>query len=439
MRARKKADKAATVSDLLAEGVEFLDDGIALFDADLILQHCNAQFSELRGYPKDLLQPGIGLKDLIRYNAARGDFGLGDPDELAAPRLAAIKERGSRVVEAEAGDGRILRINYQWLPSGGLVVSYRDITEQRRAEAALRLSEERHSLVTAAATEGLYDWDIVENTLYVSSRLNQIFGFEEGELTSQDWLARIFPDDKEIYINALLDHFKQRTSVLERDYRIRDKTDRQRWVFDRAIAVRDENDRAIRLVGALSDVTEEKERDFALDAANHEREQILSEFNTVLDHIDYGIMFLDKDLRARYINQAIKDLFGLHDDFIATGPTFLQMMERNRDRGTYQYDEEAWQAFVDERHALICEGGGEIDEVTLADGKILRVQFVSLPDGGRMVHILTSPRSNAWKPSSPSAISVTSGPWRRSTKRSTTGISRTTASFIPRASFAQLA
>lgn len=385
MGAKRDKNTVLDTEDLLAEGFEQLNDGIGLFDSDLTLRHCNGQFRALRDYPTALCVPGTPLSALLRHNAERGDFGPGEPDGLVAERIAEIKADPSRSVERDMADGLILRIRYQWLASGGLMLVYEEVTHMRQAERDLRLSEQRHAMVTEATTEGIYDWDLATNRLYVSPRLNALFLFEEGELISEDWVARVHPEDQEVYSSALIQHFKDPTKAMQCEYRIRDKSDRYRWVSDHAIAERGDDGRARRLVGAVGDITEEKEQALALAQTNREKDQILAEFNSVLDNIDYGIMFLDKDLNARYINRAIKDMWGLDDDLIAQSPSFLELMEHNRQRGTYDFTEDGWKAFVEERHGLLRKGGGETVELSLADGSVLRVQFVSLPDGGRMI------------------------------------------------------
>src|SRR5712672_1391624 len=52
--------------------------------------------------------------------------------------------------------------------------------------------------VSEAVAEGIYDWNIADNTLYVSERVMEIFGFE-GQLTSYDWNSRVHPEDAEAY------------------------------------------------------------------------------------------------------------------------------------------------------------------------------------------------------------------------------------------------
>ena len=80
------------------------------------------------------------------------------------------------------------------MPGLGLMITYADVTEERATERKLRENEERYSRVSEAAAEGIYDWNIADNTLYVSERVMEMFGFV-GSLTSHDWYSRVHPDD----------------------------------------------------------------------------------------------------------------------------------------------------------------------------------------------------------------------------------------------------
>jgi PAS domain-containing protein len=82
------------------------------------------------------------------------------------------------------------------------MITYADVTHTRATERKLRENEERYSRVSEAVAEGIYDWNIADNTLYVSDRVIEIFGFE-GHLTSDDWYARVHPDDANAYRDAL--------------------------------------------------------------------------------------------------------------------------------------------------------------------------------------------------------------------------------------------
>ncbi len=249
----------ANLVALLSAGLDLLEEGFAIFDRNLVLLSRNALFCKLRGYPASVCQPGATMDSLLRYNAERGDYLPEELEESISRRKKEIAEFAEREVEYQVPNGSMLHIRYQPIGNEGLLLTYRDITDIRQAEAALKKSEQRHALVTEAATEGIYDWDTLDNTLYVSPRLNRIFDFKDNELRSERWNARVHPEDYERYRSTLRRYFKNETDRFEVEYRIRDQHDRYRWVRDHAIAERDDTKRAIRLVGAVEDISQEKQ------------------------------------------------------------------------------------------------------------------------------------------------------------------------------------
>lgn len=254
---------------LITAGLDLLNEAFGIFDTDLRLVACNRGFAELHRYPDTLCQPGTPLEAMLRFQAERGDFGAGEVEARVSERMSEFSRWCAgrlprRGIEQRLPDGRTLSLYCRPIAGGGLALVYEDVTETRAVEAALRASEQRHALVSRAAAEGIYDWDVVTDHLYVSRRLNEIFGFAEGQLRSQEWYGRVHPDDAEHYRNALRAHFKGETARLECEYRIRDQGGRHVWVLDRGIAVRNDAGRAIRLVGAVSDITAQKNAEAAL-------------------------------------------------------------------------------------------------------------------------------------------------------------------------------
>ena len=301
------AAPGADMATLLTAGLDLLDEGFAIFDRDLNLLSFNRLFCELRGYPPDLCRPGATIKTLLHFNAERGDYGSGNLDKEIAKRFEEIARFEERELEHAFGDGRVLHIRYQPIGEDGLVLTYRDVTGIRRAEDALRKSEERHALVTQAATEGLYDWDIAANDLYVSPQLNRIFDFEEGELRSEEWNARVHPDDYGRYRGALGAYFKGEADRLETEYRIRDRQGNYRWVLDHGVAVRGEDKRAIRLVGAVADISEQKRAEEAL-RSSEER------YAVAMDAIGDGVYDWDLETGESYYSPRMHTAMGLPPD-----------------------------------------------------------------------------------------------------------------------------
>jgi PAS domain S-box-containing protein len=300
MSEHRKADEegsaqTANLEALLLAGLDLAQNGVAIFDSNLRLVVRNDRFLTLRHFPPDLCVPGVSLKELFRFNAERGDYGQGDLEAEVDARVAEAKRFKTRAVEQEMPDGRILLIRSDPIPIGGVMVTFSDVTDMRRAEQALRKSEERHTLVQEAMTEGLYDWNVTDDSVYFSQRLAGMFGAAEHGKTRDAWNESVHPDDRRIYRDALVELFKGRVDHLNCEYRVRNKQGDYLWLHDSASAVRDENGRVVRLVGALADVNERKRIEAALKESEARYALATAsvgfgvyEWDVVNDHIDYS-------------------------------------------------------------------------------------------------------------------------------------------------------
>jgi PAS domain-containing protein len=104
-----------------------------------------------------------------------------------------------------------------------------------------------------------------------------------------------------------------------------------------------------------------------------------------LDQVDIGIVLLDCDTRAEFINRAFRDYFLLPDDKADSRPPFIALMYHGRDTGAYELPDEELGAFIARRTAMMRAGDSTPLNVHLADGQVLRFRCTALPDGGRML------------------------------------------------------
>src|SRR5262249_27711862 len=128
-------------------------------------------------------------------------------------------------------------------------------------------TEERYRLVIEAVAEGIYEWSTETNHLELSSRLNEMLGFEKGELTSANWVEHVHPDDRGRYRDATIAYFKGVVPHFACEYRVLSKSGQWRWVSDRASSIRNADGRVLRLVGAITDVTDLKQKEMQLREA----------------------------------------------------------------------------------------------------------------------------------------------------------------------------
>ena len=121
---------------------------------------------------------------------------------------------------------------------------------------------------------------------------------------------------------------------------------------------------------------------FALERRHYATAARLS---AALDQVDIGIVLLDSDTRAEFINRAFRDYFSLSDAKADSKPPFIALMYHGRDNGTYELPEDELNAFIAERTEMMRVGDSTPIDINLANGKVLRFSCTALPDGGRML------------------------------------------------------
>ena len=107
--------------------------------------------------------------------------------------------------------------------------------------------------------------------------------------------------------------------------------------------------------------------------------------SAALDQVDIGIVLLDADTRAEFINRAFRDYFKLPDEQADSKPPVIALMYHGRDTGAWQLPEEELSAFIAKRTEMIRAGDSTPVIINLADGQVLRFICTALPDGGRML------------------------------------------------------
>mgnify|MGYP003574974395 CR=1 FL=1 len=142
-----------------------------------------------------------------------------------------------------------------------------DVTDEKKHEQELQLSEERYKFALKAASEGIWDWDMLTNNVYFSAQSMKIIGEDEKEaiVPLEFWQTRMHPDDVKEHEKAKQDHLNGDASSFENIYRIKTNDDKYRWVLSRGRAVEFDNEgNAIRSIGTHKDITLLKEKEIEL-------------------------------------------------------------------------------------------------------------------------------------------------------------------------------
>jgi len=137
--------------------------------------------------------------------------------------------------------------------------------ENKTAIEALRLSEQRYALAQRAANIGSWDWDINSGDLHWSDRIEPLFGFAPGQFkgTYEAFLECVHPDDRR-HVVDLVNASIERDADYYIEHRIVRPDGTVRWVSETGDVFRDEQGRAIRMLGIVQDITERKQVEEAL-------------------------------------------------------------------------------------------------------------------------------------------------------------------------------
>ncbi|MSP47921.1 MAG: EAL domain-containing protein [Alphaproteobacteria bacterium] len=254
------SDAGASDGRLLRAALDSLTQGAAVFGADRRLQAWNERFFDVLELQGDLRRPGTGLAELFRALTGRGDFGPGDADEAATREVERLFLPPDPAHLHLTPGGRVVERLLAPMADGGFVVTLTDATDRRRAELRLMESEERYALASAGANDGLWDWNLSTNRLYLSPRWKRMLGLAEDDVGDEpsEWLDRVHTDDLERLSAVLEGHLAGRSPHFESEHRLRRTDDSYLWVLARGLAVRDGFGRATRIAGSLTDVTDRK-------------------------------------------------------------------------------------------------------------------------------------------------------------------------------------
>lgn len=121
---------------------------------------------------------------------------------------------------------------------------------------------------------------------------------------------------------------------------------------------------------------------FAAERHNHATTARLS---AALDQVDIGIVLLDAETRAEFINRAFRDYFALPDEKADDKPPFIALMYHGRDTGAFELPADELGIFIAQRMEMVRIGDATPININLRNGEVLRFVCTALPGGGRML------------------------------------------------------
>ncbi|MBD2569999.1 PAS domain-containing protein [Anabaena lutea] len=177
---------------------------------------------------------------------------------------------------------------------------------RKHTESALRDSEERWQLALLGSNDGIWDWNLQTNAVFLSDRWKEMRGFQTHELTDfmEKWFRHIHPEDIENVSQRLNDHLNRKTPFFSVEYRVQRRDGSYMWILDRGQALWDQAGNLMRMVGLETDISHRKRAEAAL----RESEQ---RYRILVTHAPVGIFQTDNQGNCSYINPRCSELTGM--------------------------------------------------------------------------------------------------------------------------------
>ncbi|CAN1209782.1 hypothetical protein TUMEXPCC7403_06125 [Tumidithrix helvetica PCC 7403] len=174
-----------------------------------------------------------------------------------------------------------------------------DITERKRAEESIRLSQEQLQLALEGSGDGLWDWNIVTGEAYLSPRWLGMLGYEVGEPLGHvdTWIQMLHPDDLPQLMEMLNAHLQDSSVPYQVEYRALSKDGTWKWMANYGkVVARDADGKPLRMVGLQRDISDRK----AAEAQLQHQAQQLEEYTQTLE--------LRVEERTQELSQALSNL-----------------------------------------------------------------------------------------------------------------------------------
>src|ERR1700704_6379094 len=185
----------------------------------------------------------------------------------------------------------------------------------KKAQEALKESEERYALAARGSNDGLWDWSLSANVVHFSPRWKAMLGYQEDEIGDrpEEWFERIHDADRERVKEEIAAHQKGLTPHFESEHRVLHKDGSFRWMLSRGVAVHDASGKVLRMAGSQTDITEGKVSDPLTGLPN--RLLFIDRVGRLIKHTKrrkeqlFAVLFMDLD-GFKMINDSMGHLIG---------------------------------------------------------------------------------------------------------------------------------
>lgn len=183
----------------------------------------------------------------------------------------------------------------------------------KKTNKEIKESNEKYNIVAKATSDTIWDWKIQDNSISWNKGIESVFGYSPEDVgkSSDWWFDKIHPEDSIKMSVKLYSFIEQKTENWQDQYRFRCADNTYKYVLDRGFLLKDDNGKAIRMIGAIQDITKQKEE-----------EQRLKLLETVITQSKDSIIITEPDSenltipKIIYANPAFTNMSGYESDEI---------------------------------------------------------------------------------------------------------------------------
>lgn len=378
---RERAEQELARHRELNALLDTIDYGILFLSSDLTIRLGNRAYKEMWDVPDALVAKGVAVQDLLSHHWDILGKETASKEIYIEKSMEGIRQCADSPVEVQAPNGRVLRYHCVSLPDGGRMLTYVDISEQKRALDTIAVAEQRQRRLLELAPFPLAVSRLSDGrVLYANARTADAVKLGQDEIRgtlAPNYYAN--PKDRE----RLLEKLSSEGRVQDMEFLLKRPNGQRFWALVNAAIADYEGVPA--LLFAFNDITELKQREDQLRLAKKETEAALHDLNAVLEAIQYGILFLDPELRIRLANRAYREIWQMPADFYGRPRRLEEDMEESRKLNVYDVPENEWESYKARRLEEIRRGNSAPREMRLRNGKVIQYRCIALSDGGRML------------------------------------------------------
>ena len=186
-----------------------------------------------------------------------------------------------------------------------VVCSFNNITELKKTEDELKLSNERFSYSSEATSDAIWDWNLITDEIFVGASFSALFGhtFKNNTINASQCEAFVHPEDREAYHKHFELELNSKNNRWSDEYRYLKSDGSYAYVNDKAVIIRNQEGKAIRMIGAMQDVSKEKKLKLEL-------QQSEEQFKGAFEHSPVGMALINVDGYYIEVNERFCETLG---------------------------------------------------------------------------------------------------------------------------------